>query len=103
LLSRYQQDVAMVKVPNDPVAFLLAADGTRTPLGQTVRPRRMGDEFFTVKMKGPRASDAMLEPWELLGERNPFRQFFNWVRGRSRLNRPGTERGGRRYAIPFGD
>lgn len=92
----------MVKLPSSSVAFLLTADGRRIPQGRTVRPRRQGDEFYTVKIKGPHASDAMLEPWEIHGETKPFRRFFNWIRGCSDMNQPRRERGGRRYAIPLG-
>jgi hypothetical protein len=102
LLEQYQQDVAIVKVPSTPVAFLLSANGDRTPWGRGVRPRRRGDEFYTVKIKGPRASDSMLEAWELYGERMFFRRLTNWLRGRSDMNRPRMQRGGRRYTIPFG-
>ena len=104
LIERYEQDVAAVKVPSSRAAFLLKKDGTKEePLGHTAGPRRSGEEYYSVKIKGPRASDSMLEPWELHGEKNPFRRWFNRMRGRSDLNQPRTERGGRRYAIRLED
>ena len=99
LLIQYDQYAAAVRIPSDPMAFLLLQSGERIPLGTSAEPRQPGEPYYTALMKGPRAEDAMLDAWELHGERNPFRQFINWYRGRSDMNRPRQKRGGQRFVI----
>jgi hypothetical protein len=99
LLVRYNQYAAAVRVPSEPMAFLLLQDGEHIPLGTSAETRQPGEPYFTALIKGPRADDGMLDPWEIHGERNPFRRFLNWVRGRTDMNRPRHERGGRRFVI----
>lgn len=99
LLVKYNQYAAAVRLPSNPMAFLLLQQGDPIPLGTTAEPRTPGEPYYTALTQGPRASDEMLDSWELRGERNPFRRVFNWFRGRSDLNRPRQERGGRRYVI----
>lgn len=101
LLNKYEQDFAAVKLPSDPVAFLLFRDGERSELGDTATPRRPDDAFFSELPKGPRTPDAQLSPWEQHGERNLLKMLANWMRGRPDLNQaiPPEKRGGRRFVI----
>jgi hypothetical protein len=99
LLVQYDQYAAAVCIPSDPMAFLLLQDGDHIPLGTSAEPRQPGEPYYTALTKGPRADDAMLDPWELRGERNPFRRVINWLRERSDMNRPRQDRGGRRFVI----
>ena len=99
LLVRYDQYAAAVRVRSEPLAFLLLQNGEQIPLGTSAEPRQPGEPYYTALIKGARADDGMLDSWEIHGERNPFRQFINWVRGRSDMNQPRQERGGRRFVI----
>lgn len=99
ILADYGQYAAAVKLPGDPMAFLLLQDGRRIPLGTIAVPRQPGEPFYTALTKGPRASGAMLDPWEQHGERSLVRRLINWFRGRADMNRPRVERGGQRFVI----
>ena len=99
LLAKYEQYAAAVRLKSNPVAFLLLQDGEPIPLGTSAEPRMPGEPYYTALGCGPRATDAMLDTWELRGERNPFLRVINWFRGRSNLNAPRQDRGGRRYVI----
>jgi hypothetical protein len=99
LLVKYEQYAAAVRVPSNPMAFLLQQDGARIPLGTAAEPRRPREPYYTALIKGPRADDGMLDSWELHGEGNPLRKIINWFRGRSDMNRPRQARGGRRFVI----
>ncbi|MEX2560314.1 MAG: hypothetical protein WD403_10390, partial [Pirellulales bacterium] len=102
LVRKYEQDFAAVKLPSDPMAFLLFNNGRTHPLGDTVRPRRPHDPFYSELPKGPRTPDEQLSPWGIHGERNLLRMLGNRLRGRADLNGaiPPEQRGGRRFVIP---
>ncbi|MGH7169842.1 MAG: hypothetical protein ACRELG_06150 [Gemmataceae bacterium] len=99
LLVQYNQYAAAVKIPSNPMAFLFLQNGERILLGISAETRRPGEPYYTALTKGPRADDGMLDSWELHGERNPFRRMINWFHGRSDMNRPRQQRGGRRFVI----
>jgi hypothetical protein len=99
LLVQYDQYAAALRIRSDPLAFLLLPSGQRIPLGTSAEPRQPGEPYYTALIHGPRADDGMLDAWELRGERNPFRRIINWFRGRSDMNQPRQDRGGRRFVI----
>jgi hypothetical protein len=61
LLVKYEQYAAAVKLPSNPMAFLLLQDGEPIPLGTSAGIRLPGEPYFTALSKGPRADDGMLD------------------------------------------
>lgn len=51
LLAKYRQEGAVVKLPDEPQAYLLAASGERTPLGNW--SLNQAAEYYTRMRKGP--------------------------------------------------
>jgi hypothetical protein len=100
LLHKYGQFVAMMKLPSSPQAFLLHADGSRENKGSGAGPTTPQDDYYTQLRGGPRAHESMLRPWEIQGERNPFRRLFNAWGGRSFMNHPADRsKIGQRFSI----
>ncbi len=100
LVTKYGQYGAAVKLPSSAQAFILRQHGRGQNMGSRARPTTVADDYYTQLKRGPRAEPNMLRPWEIRGERNPFRQFINWWRRNSFMNRPANRaKIGRRLSI----